>query len=84
MQESDLYRFAVFFIHRKTSSRPVAGGAYFFKLVQNYVAVFFFPFPNFFYEFFLAQTMPRNSLLLQIFLHHILSGDAGVVCAGYP
>ena len=74
----------ILLIHREPGAGPIHRSADFFKLVQNNVAVFFFPFPDFFQKFFPSEIVAADALFFQIFFHHVLSGNARVVGAGQP
>ena len=71
--------------HGKGIARPVARRAKAFELIYNGAAVFAFPFPDFFKEFFAPQIAAANiTLLSEHFFHLQLGGNAGMVLTGLP
>ena len=72
-------------IHGEPGPIPVAGGAHFFLLGHNAVAVHGLPVPDPLQEFLPAQVIAGQALLHpELLLHLDLGGDAGVVGARDP
>src|SRR3989344_4700728 len=84
MQKSFFYGFLIFWIHSKPRPCPITRSPDFFHLIQNYISVFFFPFPDFLQKFFASQVMARNTLLFELFFHNILSRDSRVIGSRKP
>ena len=72
------------FVHGEPLAGPVAGCSQPLQLVQDDASVLLPPRPNAFQEGFTPQSIPGESLLGELPLHHVLGGDAGMVCSGYP
>ena len=75
----------VVFIHGEALAFPVTGAAQFFQLVDDDVAMFVFPFPDFAQKGIASQIMARlSSCLAEILFHPYLGGYARMVRSGEP
>ncbi len=67
------------FVHGEVLAVPVDGGAETFHLVEDGAAVELLPFPDALDEFLAAQVAALLAFFGELFLHHHLRGDAGVI-----
>ncbi len=83
--DEDLFdRAGEHFIHGEAQAVPIAGCAKQFKLADDAVTLFLFPFPDQFHHGFAADLVAVFAFLGQFFFHHVLGGDSGMVNAGQP
>jgi len=71
-------------IHGEPLSLPVTGGSQALELVDDDAPIFLAPVPDALQKGFPAQFVPRLLVCRKLPFDHILSGDAGMVGAGYP
>ena len=71
-------------IHSKTFSFPVCRRTQFFQLIDNAAAIFFFPGPGIFHEFFPADLVFINALFFQHVCDFHFRSDGRMVGAGLP
>jgi len=72
------------FVHGEAFPVPVAGAAKVLELVDDGAAFFLAPLPDALDELLPAEIVPVLALVGELALHHILGGDAGVVCPRHP
>ena len=76
----------VVFIKSKALAAPVTGGAKLLELIDDDVALFVFPFPDFFDQLFTSQIIAvfDDALFFERLFHHVLRGQTCVVSAWQP
>ena len=85
LNEHLLHATGIVRVHREAFARPIARAAELLELVDDDVAVLFFPHPDALEKFLAAEIVTGFFLLLlELLFHHHLRGDTGVVGARQP